>query len=256
MMRPATLALALASLVSAHAEASPTSYQLYADGKYDEAVRAGLAENDARGFCDAARGVLAEEASRDKPCLDCLKRAESYARRAVAADPKSAAGHIYLAVSLGLEEHIEGPVVARLHHYPDQAKRSLDAALAVEPKSAWALAGRGGWNLAIVHGGGRVLADMIYGATLAKGLDDFAAAFEAAPDNFVLRYQYALSLSDYDADRFHGEIEDALTRAANATPGTVYEHMVAKRAGELLDLLKKGDGAAYAARVRKYQGYP
>ncbi|MDE2134443.1 MAG: hypothetical protein KGM97_02330 [Alphaproteobacteria bacterium] len=255
-MRPAVLALALAGLVAAHAEAPPTPYQLYADGRYDEAVRAGLAQNDAAGFCDAARAVLAQEASRDKPCLDCLQRAESYARRAVAADPKFAAGHIYLAVSLGLEEHIEGPVVARLRRYPDQAKRSLDAALAAEPKSAWALAARGGWNLAIVRGGGRVLADMIYGATLAKGLADFAAAFQAAPDNFVLRYQYALSLSDYDADRFHAAIEDALTRAANGTANTAYERMMRTRAGELLYLFKKGDRDAYATRVRKYQGYP
>ena len=32
--------------------------------------------------------------------------------------------------------------------------------------------------------------------------------------------------------------------------------LLQERAGELLELLKKGDRAAYVARVRKYEGYP
>jgi len=201
--------LALALLLAAPAYAG-TAERLYADGKYDESIKTALAENDAAGFATAARSELAEEASRDRPCLDCLERAESYARRAIAADPGS----------------------------------------------PWVLAALGGWNIEIVNHAGAGLADWLFGATVKRGLDDFTAAFKTAPDNAVLRYQYALTLSDYDAARYHGEIEDALTMVATATADTAYTRLLQGRARELLELLKKADRAAYAARVRKYEGYP
>ena len=40
------------------------------------------------------------------------------------------------------------------------------------------------------------------------------------------------------------------------TAATAYERLMQKHAGDLLELLKKGDPDAYTARVRKYQGYP
>lgn len=246
-------ALVLLLAAPAHAE---TPFRLYADGKYEESMSAALAQNDAAGFSAAARAVLAEEVSGDQPCLDCLQKAEKFARRAISADPKMADGRVYLALALGLESQIEGGIVARLRGYPGKAKHALDAALANNPNNSWALAALGGWNFAIVHGGGASLADLFYGATLKKGLDDFDASFKSAPDNIVVRYQYALSLSSFDALRFHGEIEDALTRVAGGAAPTAYERLLRKRAGELLDLLKKGDRDAYAARVRKYEGYP
>jgi hypothetical protein len=245
----------LALLLAAPARAE-TADRLYADGKYDESIKTALAANDAAGFAMAARSELAEEASREQPCLDCLERAEIYARQAIAADPKLPDAQIYLAVTLGLKEHIVGVLVARLHDYPGEAKDALDAALAADPNNAWALAALGGWNIAIVHGGGATLADWFYGATLQKGLDEFAAAFKAAPDNITVRYQCALTLSDYDAARFHDEIEGALTKVVEATADTAYARLLQGRARELLELLKEGDRAAYAARVRKYQGYP
>ena len=247
---------ALTFLLLAEPAFADTPDQLYAEGQYDEAIAAGLAQNDAMGLAVAARSALAQESSRDQPCLECLRRAEDYAKRAAIADPKLPDARVYFAVSLGLESHIIGPVTSRLYGYPGKAKRALDAALAADPKNAWALAAMGGWNIAIVHGGGETLARLFYGATLQQGLDDFAAAFKLAPDNVAVRYQYALSLSVYDTDRFRSEIEDTLTRAINGTPDSVFSRLEQKRAGELLELLKKGDSATYAARLRKFQGYP
>jgi len=250
------LVILLAGVVPACAERPATDYQLYAEGKYDEAIKAGLAANDAVGFAQAARATLAEDASRDKPCLECLQRAEDYARRAVAADPKLSDARVYLAYALGLETHIEGSLQARLKGYPGQAKRALDAALAADPKNAWALAARGSWNIAIVRGGGATFAGLFYGATLKNGMDDFAAAFNAAPDNMIVLYQYALTLSEYDAVHYHDYIATALTHVMRTKADTAYERLMQKRAGELQELLKTGDLAAYLARVRKYQGYP
>ncbi len=104
--------------------------------------------------------------------------------------------------------------------------------------------------------GGDYLASWLYGASVDKGLDAFAAAFRAAPDNLSVRYQYALSLCGYDADRFNREIKDAFARIAKTKPATAYETLARARAAELAGLLNKGDREAFNAKVRQYQGYP
>jgi len=247
--------LALALLLAAPAYAE-TAERLYADGKYDESIKTALAENDAAGFATAARSELAEEASRERPCLDCLERAESYARRAIAADPKLPDGQIYLAITLGLEGRIRGALVAKLNGYPGEAKEALDAALKSDPKNPWALAGLGGWNIEIVNHAGRVLGKLLYDASVEKGQALFQAAFKAAPDNISVRYQYALSLAGCDAETYRAEIVEALKATVNGSVDTVYGHLLQKHAGELLNLLDKDDRSAFDARVRKYDGYP
>jgi len=233
-----------------------TPYEIYASGHYEDAIKAGVAAGTAAGYATAARAALADATTRPTPCLDCLRRAEALARQAIATDPHAGEGHIYLAVAMGYEARIVGPVWARAHNYPGHAKDELDAALAIDPKSPWALGALGGWNVEIVRTGGETLADWLYGASVDKGLAAFAAAFKAAPDNLSVRYQYALSLCGYDADRFRHEIDDAFARVAKAKPATVYESLSRTRAAELAALLRNGNRGAFDAKVRKYQGYP
>jgi hypothetical protein len=233
-----------------------TPYEIYAAGRYADAMKAGAAANNAQGFLIAARAALADAQTRPGTCLDCLRRAEDFARKSVAADSRLADAHVYLAVAMGYEARIVGPVWARAHDYPGQAKNELDAALKLDPKDPWALAALGGWHVEIVRTGGDYLANWLYGATADKGLAAFAAAFRAAPDNLSIRYQYALSLAGYDTDRFGREIRDAFTRIAKAKPLTSYDALAKSRAAELAALLAKGDRDSFAAKVRAYQGYP
>jgi len=251
------LAVALLAFLAAPAfAASPTPWDLYVAGHYGEAMKAGTAAATAQGYLTATRAALADATTRPALCLDCLRHAEALARKATAADPHLADAHVYLAVAMGYEARVVGPVWARAHNYPGQAKDELDAALALDPKSPWALGALGGWNVEIVRTGGDYLANWLYGATVDKGLEAFAAAFKAAPDNLSVRYQYALSLSGYDADRFGHEIRDAFARIAKEKPATAYETVARARAAELAGLLAKGDRDAFNARVRLYQGYP
>lgn len=250
------LVLALLLALFAAPALGATPYEIYAAGHYQDAIKAGIAAGNAVGYATAARAALADATTRPSPCLDCLRRAEALARQAIAADPRVSEGHIYLAVAMGYEARIVGPVWARAHNYPGHAKDELDASLAIDPKSPWALGALGGWNVEIVRTGGETLADWLYGASVDKGLAAFAAAFKAAPDNLSVRYQYALSLSGYDADRFRKEIDDALVRVARAKPATVYETLSRTRAAELAALLKSGNRAVFDAKVRRYQGYP
>ena len=233
-----------------------TPFELYEQGKYDAAIAAGRAENDAAGFAIAARAELAAEAMGDARCLDCIRRAQDDARKAIAADPKYPDGHIFLAVALGREGRLISTFTVLRRGYPSQAKSELDAAIAADPGSAFAWSALGGWNIEIVHKGGERVAHMMYGASLADGMAEFDKAFALAPGNVGLRYQYALTLSAYDVDAYRAKIEDALARAQNGKANGAYEAFVQSRARELREALKKGDMDAYAALVARDQGSP
>jgi len=237
------------------AQAVEDARALYREGQYEQAIAAGSAENSASGFALAARAAMAEAMMRS-PCLDCLKRAESLARKSVAMDGGLADGHVFLATSLGYQARIVGMVRARLAGYAEEAKTQLDEALRHDPQNPWALAALGGWHVEIVRGGGATLARWLYGANVPTGISCFEKAFKAAPDNIVLRYQYALSLGGLDPVLYRAAIIDALTRADTGFAVSAYDRFAQKRARELLAVLKSGDQAAVSRTVRRDQGYP
>jgi hypothetical protein len=252
-MKGWALALLLSGVPGAHA-ADPL-YALYAAGHYEQAISAGEAAHTGAGLALAARAALADAAQRPRPCLACLERAEAFARKAVAADPRLADAQVWLAVALGYESRLIGPVRARLNANPVRAKDALDRALEAEPANPYALAALGGWHIEIVRVGGAFLARSLYGAEEAQGLALFDRAVKAAPGNVAVHYQVALSLAGYDPARFAGRIRTQLEAALACTPATVYERFVHVRAGALLALLKSGQENAFAMRVHKYQGY-
>lgn len=245
----------LAFLLAAPPENSAL-FSLYAQGHYEEAMRQGAAAGDAAGFAIAARAAMADAMMKPAPCLECLKRGEAYARRAIAADKDAPDGHIWLAAALGYEARIVGLVRARLDNDPAQARENLETALRLQPDNAYALAALGGWNVEVVRAGGKFLARKLYDASLEQGISFFDRAVRAAPHNVAVRYQIALSLAGLDRSTHSGRVENELEAAIRAAPETAYEKFVQTRAGELLALLKQGDREAFDEKVRVYQGYP
>lgn len=232
------------------------AYQLYRAGKYADAMKAGSSENTARGFALAAASAIGDAAEHIPPCLPCVQRAEDYAKKAIAADPKQAEGYIFYAVALGLDSHIIGTMSALNRGYGSLAKKEIDTAVQLAPNNGRALGTLGGWNLEVVRGAGSMLASMSYGASASKGIDAFNKAIAADPKDIVLHYQYALSMAGLDADEYHDQIMKQLTAAANGTPASAYDELSQKRATELLDLLKAGKSDAFDAKVKTYQGFP
>jgi tetratricopeptide (TPR) repeat protein len=228
---------------------------LFVAGKYAQAEKAGVAAGDAPGYAIATRSVLADELMH-APCLECLQRAEAYARKAIAADPKYPEGHIYLAVTFGYEARIIGVIEARFKGYAEESKQNLDDVIAVEPNNAWALAGLGGWNIEIVRSAGETLARWTYGASIKTGREYFARAFAIDPNNLVLRYQYALVMGAYDPDAYRKEIEDTLARAVAGAPHSEFDKFEQGRAHALLEAIKSTDLTNFSQMVHHDQGYP
>jgi tetratricopeptide (TPR) repeat protein len=253
-MKLSLAAVAFAAICSSAFASTPR--ELYVQGKFAEAEHAALALGTAAGYALAARSELAAEAMRADPCLECLRRAEDFALRAIAADSRLAEGHIEYVIALGYEARLIGVIQAHFKGYANKAKIHIDAALAIDPADPWAWAALGNWNMEIAEHGGPTLARLLYGASVRNGLADFARAFAAAPDNLVLHYQYALALSAYDRNFYHDTIENALTRAVAGTPKTAYETFAQKNAHELLVTWKSGDVQNFDRLVRHDQGYP
>ncbi len=254
-MKAALLALLLLFPVAAHGATTEEIFALYARGDYEQAVKAGEAARTAPGYAIAARAVLADEVLRDKPCLECLTRAEKLARQAVAADPRHAFGQIWLAVSLGYQSRITGVVKARLRDAPGQSKIALDAAIAADPKNSFAISALGGWHIEIVRGGGAYLARLLYGAAEAEALVLFDRAVKLAPANVAVHYQIALSLLGFDADKYRARILAELRAAIAGEAATSYETAMQGRTNELLGLVTSGAPDVLDAKVRTFQGY-
>jgi len=234
---------------------SPTSaLTLYAEGEYVEAISAGEAEGGSGGFTVAARAALADAELRDAPCLECLLRAEEFARRAIAADGENAQAYMLLVTALGRRARIIGFIRARREAIASQTDDAIEAALNLDPALSFALALRGAWHIEIVNLAGRFLARALYGASFEEGKSFYRIAIEMDPGNLVIRYQYALSLDGYDFERERTEIESALEASLSGDPGNAYEEAIRGRAKTLYDFLREGEENAFSEHMRQFRG--
>src|SRR5262245_57332983 len=110
----------IASIVfqPAHAAENAALAQ-FEKGDYLGAAKVAAAEGTATGLALAARATLADATLRDMPCMECLQNAEAFARKSIAVDPNNMEGHIHLAVSLGYQARIIGPMRARFARFPE-----------------------------------------------------------------------------------------------------------------------------------------
>jgi len=257
-MRPtrAARALALAAFLAAPVSAAETPYQIYARGDFAAAAAAGEALGNGEGLALAARAALAEADLMETPCLACYERAENLARRAIAADANRSESHVFLSVALGHQARIIGILRASQAGLAVQARSALGAALGLAPGDPWVLAALGGWHLEVVRFTGSLVGRVVYGASAGSGKEYFRRAIAAAPDNPMLSYQFALSLSGYDLAGNEPEVRFALNTAVAGTARTAYESALRARAAALRELLGPDTREEYRALVRAYQGYP
>lgn len=252
----AVMAICFAMAFAAPALASSPAYDLWAQGKYEEAIKAGLAANDAEGLSVAARAAASDMTLRPTPCMECVKRTEEIARKALASNPKGALPTIYLAAALGYKGRIIGLMASQREKLGEQSKQALEEALAAHPNDPQLIATLGGWHFEVVRVGGSMLARWTYGATMDKGLALYDKAFKLAPNDILINYQYGLGLAAYDADEYRDKIEAAWKRTLAATPRDAYEEASQKRAGELLALLRGSDRKIFEAKLKTYMGIP
>ena len=168
-------------------------------------------------------------------------------------------GHVWLAVALGYEARIIGPVMrAGWHNMPGPGQgRSWMPRWRPIPTIAYALAALGGWNIEIVRGAARSWRGMVYGASVDKGLALFDRAVQAGagqcrgalPDRAV-----AGGLRRGRLSRTHRKRAGSRDPGHRRKPPTRNSSQTARQ--ELLALMKRGDCDAFDARLAAFQGYP
>ena len=103
MRRFAFACLLAAALTGPSLAAGIAPFDLYKAGRYEDAIKAGEAANTGQGLAVAARAAFAEANLSEMPCLSCLQRVETYARRSIALDSAHPDAFGYLAAALGYQ---------------------------------------------------------------------------------------------------------------------------------------------------------
>jgi hypothetical protein len=229
---------------------------LWAQGKYEEAIAAGLADKSADGLSAAARAAVSKMTLQTALCLPCIERAEDLSRQALAAEPKAAVSSFCLAGALAYHGRMIGTINVQSAAIGNQARKTLEEAIAAHPDDARLIAGMAIWNFEVVRAGGSMLARLVYGATMDRGLALYDEAFKLSPNDMLINYQYGLSLSAYDPDEYKSKIEAAWMRVATAHPQNAYDEEMKSRVAKLLALRKSGDRKIFDGTVKDYLGLP
>ena len=249
----------LASLAAARADETglpAEAVAAYRAGNYDEAVRRAEDSATAPALAFAARASIADAITRPEGfCIDCLKAAKALAHRAMGLDPANVEAHLQEAIALGFLGRIMGVQAARREGLAEKVRAMLDRALALDPGNPWAEASLGAWHLEIVTQAGPLLASLLYGAGEQDGLTLYRGALRKAPDEPMLRYQFALALLARDTARHGTEARQALQHLQAAPASDALARFAAARAVLLLQAMDADDRTALLALVRMFQGY-
>jgi hypothetical protein len=217
-----------------------------AEARYERGDMAGAASlaraaASAEGFALAAKATLVQATylspAEEKQAL--LELAIADAEAALALDPEQVDAHLQLAIALGQMADLDNPISAHVNGYAEEGKALLDRALALDPDNAWARALLGMWHLSIVQRAGEALAEGLYGASRADGVELCSAALAGA-QALPLQYGCALTLVEVDPDQFEDAAETTLARVKDSAPQDAADGLVQAAAAKLLDEIESG----------------
>ncbi len=245
------IAFSFSSLASAD-----IALDLWSQGKYEEAIAAGVAEKSPEGLSVAARAAMTELTLHATPCPECIQRTEDLSRKALAADPNSAVPSFCLAGALAYRGRMAGTINTQTASIGIEARSKIEEAMAAHPNDARLISGLAIWDFEVVRVAGPILSRIVYGARMERGLALFDQAFRLSPNDTLLNYQYGLSLAAYDPDEYRSKIEGAWARVVAGRPQNAYDEEMKTRSAKLLSLMKTGDRKALDATVKDYLGIP
>jgi len=255
--RPPIVAMLLSAVAGAALAAQPGSgqddplglaWQAFREGDFARATQLGRSAGTAQGIALAAGAELVEGkflASGPQRLTD-YRRAEQDSRQALALDAGAVEGHLALAIALGFIGRQEGRVEALFRGRAGEALEHIERALALAPANPWAHALLGGWNLEVVHRGGLV-AEPLYGATVAQGMAAYAAALALDPEDSQIAYQYSVELLALGGAARQDAAARLLSDIVRRQPADAVGRLIHGRALAMSGALAGGDKARLAA---------
>jgi tetratricopeptide (TPR) repeat protein len=172
------------------------AWRLFHQGKFAEAVAAGLAAGGA-GIIAAnkaqaiyANGVEPREETRIELFEEVMRRAEAQAR----AEPKNANAHYLYAYAAGRYSQRISVAKALAQGFGGRIRAALDATLALQPKHAEAHIAMGAWHAEIIDKVGALVGGLTYGAKKDAAEEHFRKALKLAPDSPIACIEMANGL--------------------------------------------------------------
>jgi tetratricopeptide (TPR) repeat protein len=218
-----------------------------AEARYERGDMVGAASlarsaASAEGFALAAKATLVQATylspMAEKQAL--FELAATDAKEALALDPDRVDAQLQLAIALGQLAELDDPISAHVNGYAKEGKALLDRALALDPNNAWAQALLGMWHLRIVQRAGDALAEGLYGASRAAGVELCSGTLAGMDAALALRYGCALTLVELDPDEFEDTAEVTLAKVKDSAPQDAADSLVQAAAARLLDEIKSG----------------
>jgi len=172
------------------------AWRLFHQGKFAEAVAAGLAAGGA-GITAAnkaqaiyANGVEPREEARIALFEEVMKRAEAQAR----AEPKNANAHYLYAYAAGRYSQRISVAKALAQGFAGRIRTALDTTLALQPKHAEAHVALGAWHAEIIDKAGALVGGLTYGAKKDASEEHYRKALKLAPDSPIACIEMANGL--------------------------------------------------------------
>ena len=173
--------------------AAQQAWRLFHQGKFAEAVEAGLAAGGA-GLTAAhkaqaiyANGVEKKEAARIALFEEVMNRAQAQAQ----AEPKNANAHYLHAYAAGRYSQRISVVKALAQGYGGRIRTALETVLKLQPRHAEAHIALGAYHAEIIDKVGALVGGLTYGANAKEGERHFRKALELAPDSPIARIEMA-----------------------------------------------------------------
>ena len=161
------------------------AWRLFHQGKFAEAVKAGLAAGGA-GITAAnkaqaiyANGVESKEPVKLALFEEAMQRAQTQSR----SEPKNANAHYLYAYAAGRYSQRISVAKALAQGYGGKIRAALEAALKLEPKHADAHIAMGAFHAEIIDKIGALVGGLTYGARKDAGEEHFRKALKLAPDS-------------------------------------------------------------------------
>jgi tetratricopeptide (TPR) repeat protein len=212
------------------------AWRLFHQGKFGEAVAAGLAAGGA-GLVAAnkaqaiyADGVETADAQRLALFEEVMKRAQTHA----AEEPKNANAHYLYAYAAGRYSQRISVAKALAQGYGGRIRAALEAALKLQPKHAEAHIAMGAWHAEIIDKVGAMVGGLTYGAKREAGEQHFRQAIKLAPDSPIAHIEMANGLVMLHGRSKVDEAAALYEKAAALSPRDAMEKLDVERArGEL-----------------------
>jgi tetratricopeptide (TPR) repeat protein len=201
------------------------AWRLFHQGKFAEAVKAGLAAGGAgvtaanKAQAIHANGVEPKEAAQLALFEEVMQRAEAQA----ADEPKNPNAHYLYAYAAGRYSQRISVAKALAQGYGGRIRAALEKAIALQPKHADAHIALGAFHAEIIDKVGALVGGLTYGAKRETGEAHFRRALALAPESPIAHLEMARGLTLLYGKKMAAEAGKLYGRAASLSPRDAME---------------------------------